>query len=99
MIMDLLEQYKQQNPQAFREQKSQIANDPYGREYSTFITLVMRLSGGRIADARQASWVLLGIALCFGTLAFFLFYGTGGSGSVDTESFKNTTRGQGALPQ
>jgi len=73
MSMDLLEQYKQQNPEKFREQKPAQPADAYGREYSTLVALVMRLSGGRIKDAKQASYALLGVAMVIALVAGILF--------------------------
>lgn len=71
--MDLLEQYKQQNPEAFQEKKLPILTDAYGREYSGMVAFVIRLSGGRIRDARQAGYVLLTIAAGATIATFFLF--------------------------
>lgn len=71
--MDLLEQYKQQNPEKFRDQKPAPMADAYGREYSGMIAFVIRLSGGRIRDAKQANYALLVIAGAI-TLAAVLFF-------------------------
>ncbi len=71
--MDLLEQYKQQNPEAFREKKSAPMADAYGREYSWLVALGIRLSGGRIQNAKQASYALLAVAAVF-VLASLLFF-------------------------
>ncbi len=71
--MDLLEQYKQQHPEKFQEQKPAPMADPYGREYSTLVALVIRLSGGRIQNAKQASYALLAVAIVF-VLASLLFF-------------------------
>ena len=57
--MGLLENYKEQNPSAFREK--QEWSPP--REYGFFIRLVMRLSAGRIRDVNTASYTLLGAAI------------------------------------
>ena len=54
--MDILGRYEQQHPQAAAPTRTDISSDDYG----FFINLVMRLSGGRIRDANQASSVLLG---------------------------------------
>ncbi len=71
--MDLLEQYKQQYPEKFREQKPAPMTDEYGREYSTLVALVMRLSGGRIRDSKQASYALLGAAAIIAVISGILF--------------------------
>ena len=71
--MDLLEQYKQQNPEKFREKKPAPMADPYGREYSTLVALVMRLSGGKIRDAKQASYALLGVVVIIAVISGILF--------------------------
>jgi hypothetical protein len=81
--MDLLEQLKQQNPEAFREQKSAPMADAYGREYSWLVALVIRISGGRIKDAKQASVVLLVISIVIISLSLIIFF-TSGS---DKQSF------------
>ncbi|MFY9462855.1 MAG: hypothetical protein WAP52_01575 [Candidatus Sungiibacteriota bacterium] len=71
--MDLLEQYKQQNPEKFREQKSMPMADAYGREYSPMVALVIRLSGGRIKDAKQASYTLLIVTAVIAAISGILF--------------------------
>ena len=77
--MDLLEQYKQQRPEAFKQTAPQPAADPYGRKYGTMVRLVMRLSGGKIKDARQASYALLAVAIVFGIATLLFFFGIPGS--------------------
>ena len=71
--MDLLSQYKQQHPEAFREQKQMPMADEYGREYSGMIAFVMRVSGGKIKDIKQAMYILLAVATIIGLLSFVLF--------------------------
>lgn len=71
--MDLLEQYKQQHPEAFREQKPRPLIDKYGRTDTGMIAFVMRLSGGRIRDAKTASYTLLMVAIVIGLISFLLF--------------------------
>ncbi len=53
--MDILSQYKEQHPEAFKEKPQWQPPSEYG----FFIRLVMRLSGGRIREARQASLALV----------------------------------------
>ena len=71
--MDLLEQYKQQNPEAFQEKKPVQMTDAYGREYSGMVRLAVRLSGGRIKDTRQANYALLGVTTIIAVIAALLF--------------------------
>ena len=68
--MGLLENYKEQNPEAFR--KAPQWEPP--REYGFFIRLVMRLSGGRIRDVNKASYVLLTVAVIIVIVALILFF-------------------------
>jgi len=72
--MDILEQYKQQRPEAFRGQKPAQMADAYRREYTGMIALIMRLSGGRIRDAKQANYFLFGLAAIIGSVALILFF-------------------------
>ncbi|GEM_PF-910218 len=71
--MDLLEQYKQQNPEAFQNKKPTSAVDIYGREYTGMMAWIIRISGGKIHDAKQASVVLLILAVVVAVAAVFLF--------------------------
>ena len=82
--MDLLEQYKQQNPKAFQEKKRAPMTDEYGRVYTGMIALVMRLSGGRIRDARQASYALLAVAVVLFLAALLFFFGIPGASAPTT---------------
>lgn len=77
--MDLLSQYKQQNPKAFQEKKPLRLSDEYGRTYTGMVAFVMRLSGGRIRDVRQASYVLLGAAALIVLISLGVFFFGGGS--------------------
>ena len=76
--MDLLEQYKQQHPEAFTKKKSPQYSDQ-DAEYSTLVRLAMRLSGGRIKNPHQANIALLIVACLSALLAFYLFFGPGSS--------------------
>ncbi|MBI2053311.1 MAG: hypothetical protein HYT41_01010 [Candidatus Sungbacteria bacterium] len=71
--MDLLSQYKQEHP-PFQKQKPQAVTDPYGREYGAMVRLVMRLSGGRIRDARQANYALATFAGIIFLISLFFFF-------------------------
>ncbi len=97
--MDLLEQYKQQNPEAFREQKRPQASDEYGREYSTMVRLVMRLSGGAIKDARQASVVLLIGAAIIAIIALIVFFWPSGAQNTLPKNFNNIDQSQYVVPK
>ena len=78
--MDLLEQYNIQHPEAFREQKPAPLRDPYGRELTGMIAVVIRLSGGRIRDARMANYVLLGGAILMAIISLVLYFRSGTPG-------------------
>ena len=67
--MGLLENYKEQNPESFREKPQW---EP-PREYGFFIRLVMKMSGGRIRDVNTASYALL-IAAAIVALTSLLFW-------------------------
>lgn len=82
--VDLLERYKQQHPEAFREQKPAPMRDEYGRVYTGMVAFVIRLSGGAIRDTRQAHLVLLGTAIIFGLATLLFFFGIPG-GSTSTQ--------------
>lgn len=71
--MDILSQYQQEHPEAFREAPKQQSSDGYG----FFIRLVLRLSGGRVRDARQAARVLLIAAVVMATASLFFFLTAG----------------------
>ena len=58
--------------------------DEYGRVYTGMIALVMRLSGGRIRDARQASYALAVATAIIMIGALVFFYWSAGSG-IDTK--------------
>ncbi len=75
--MDLLEQYKLQNPEAFRpkDRESELGQGEYG----FIIRFVIHLPGGMVRNAKEAGYVLLGAAgvAVFLTLIIF-FWGSGG---------------------
>ena len=71
--MDILEQYEKQNPETLsRSNKYDISRE--FQEESFLVRFVMRLSGGRIQDARQACFVLLGVAGVLFILAFIIVW-------------------------
>ena len=48
MVMDLLEKYKEQYPEALREQKWKVPH-----EYGFLIRLLMKMSRGKIRDKNR----------------------------------------------
>ncbi len=82
--MDLLSQYKQDHPEAFQEKKQPRMSDEYGREYTGMVRLVVRLSGGRIRDARTASYALLIFVSIIIVASLFLFF-SGGSATFSED--------------
>ncbi len=98
--MDILSQYKQDHPEAFREKKSAPATDEYGREYRGMIAFIIRLSGGRIKDARQASYMLLfGAGLIVLIALLFYFWGSSGTIKQPASDLINRSQPQQSLPR
>jgi len=79
--MDLLSQYKQEHPEAFREQRQSPVADEYGRAYTGMTAWVIRISGGRIRDARQATTVLLIVTVVIAAVAAYIFISAIGGGA------------------
>ncbi len=81
--MDILSQYKKDHPEAFQEKKAVPMADEYGRVYTGMVALVMRLSGGRIKDARTANIALLAVVavIAIMTIYFFISAISGGTNS------------------
>ena len=97
--MDLLEQYKQQNPKAFQEKKPAPMTDEYGRVYTGMIAFVIRLSGGRIRDARRANYALMvGVVLVISIAILFYSLGSGGV-QQPTQGLINRPQPQTPLPR
>ena len=71
-FMDILSQYKQDNPEAFREKP---AYQP-SKEYGFFVRLVMRASGGKISDINQAIRLLLILVVVVVIISLWLFFRT-----------------------
>lgn len=69
--MDILEAYEKQNPRVVQV-APQRQQSP---EHGFFIRLVMRLSGGRIENSHQASYVLLAAAGVILLAAIVVFLG------------------------
>lgn len=93
--MDLLEQYKQQHPEAFREKPQWQPSSEYG----FLIRLVMRLLGVRVRDTRMASYVLLiaGVAVFVVSVAIFI-YNFSGSG-IRSNPAQNIDQRQFSAPR
>ena len=68
--MGLLENYREQHPEEFREKPRCEAP----KEYGFFIRLLMRLSGGRIRDVNAASYVLFGAAIFIMVIAIAVIF-------------------------
>ena len=86
--MDLLEQYKQQHPEAFRPRE----NTGLGAdEYGFLIKLAIRLPGGFVQNAKQATRVLLGAAGLVFVVAIVLFLRSGGSNLPPEEEILRDT--------
>jgi hypothetical protein len=66
--MDILQKYNEENPEILHQDSP---CDPSG-EYGALVCTVMRLSAGRIQNAKQADKVLFGIAIAVFILTFFV---------------------------
>ena len=75
--MDILKQYEKQFP----EIKKAAPQWEEPSEYGFFIRLVMRLSGGRINNETQASYVLIAVAALMIVASLFIIFG-GGAGQA-----------------
>lgn len=97
--MDLLSQYNKDHPETIQEQKRQPVTDEYGRTYTGMIAFVMRLSGGRIRDARQASYALLVASAIIVASALIIFFLPSGAQDTLPKNFKRIDQSQYANPQ
>ena len=97
--MDLLEQYKQQYPEKFREKKVPTMTDEYGRAYSGMVAFVIRISGGRIKDARQASVALLAVSAIIVVSALIISFWPSGAQNALPENFNKIDQSQYAVPK
>ena len=66
--MDILQRYNEENSEISHQDSP---CDPAG-EYGALVCTVMRLSGGRIQNVKQADRVLLGIAIVIFIITFFV---------------------------
>ena len=77
--MDILKQYEKENPDTVLQSSKWDISQEF--QYESFLVrLVVRLSGGRIRDIKQANYVLLGFAVIAILISIFIFFGIG-SGS------------------
>lgn len=91
--MDILGEYEKQHPVA-QAPIRQTAFSPQS-EYGFFIKLVMRLSGGKIENARQASMVLLGVAGAILLTSVFIFASASGLFSSGSSNLNVPVAGPG----
>ncbi|MBI3420874.1 MAG: hypothetical protein HY006_02320 [Candidatus Sungbacteria bacterium] len=73
--MDILGKYEQGQPQTV----TPVVSPTSSSEYGFFVRLVMRLSGGRIHNARQANVALLIACGVMVLIALALFFSDGSS--------------------
>ncbi|MEK7541316.1 MAG: hypothetical protein AAB533_00505 [Patescibacteria group bacterium] len=96
--MNLLSQYNKDHPEAFQEQKAVPMTDEYGREYTTMVRWVIRLSGGRIRDGRTATYTLMAVAAIIFIISLFLFFRGGGASLPPAREILRDTPTSGLRP-
>ena len=74
-------------------------SDAYGREYTSMVAWVVRLSGGRIRDARQASIALLILSAIVVISALMVSFWSGTSQNALPDNFNKIDQSQYAIPQ
>ena len=80
--MDILEKYKGEHPEAFRPRENPgLASDEYG----FLIKLAIRMPGGFVRNARQASRVLLGAAVLLIVVSLSVFFWRGSGPELPSE--------------
>lgn len=88
--MDLLEQYKLQNPEAFRskEREPELGEGDYG----FIVRFVIHLPGGMVRNAKEASYVLLGAAGVSILLTLIIFFWSGSGQKIPSaqEALRDT---------
>ncbi|MEK7083143.1 MAG: hypothetical protein AAB972_03135 [Patescibacteria group bacterium] len=72
--MDILKKYEEENP----EISPQVPEWESFEEYRGLIRFVIRFSGGRIQDEKQANLVLVVVTILMVTLSLFFFLRLGG---------------------
>ncbi|MBI3420880.1 MAG: hypothetical protein HY006_02350 [Candidatus Sungbacteria bacterium] len=92
--MDILGKYDQEHPQAV-PQASQWRPPA---EYGFFVRTVMRISGGRIRDTRQAGIVLLVCTGIFLLLSVIIVWPRGGQRTPSPEEMREVLRKLGSFP-
>lgn len=97
--MDILSQYKQDHPEAFQEKKPPRMTDDYGREYSGMVAFVIRLSGGRIRDVRQATFALVAASAIIAVSALIIFLWPSGAQNALPKNFEKIDQSQYAVPK
>jgi hypothetical protein len=94
--MDLLQEYNKSQlkaqPQSILPTQEQLLQQRYAPDTGFFIPLVIKLSGGRIRDAKQATYVLLGIAGVVFIISLFLIF-SGGSAELLPENLPTNMTG------
>ena len=85
--MDILGEYESQNLDAPTQTRR------VSQEYGFFIRLVIKLSGGKIQNGRQASYVLLVAAAVVFLISLLLFLGIPDIGSTTKISVPVETKG------
>lgn len=88
--MDILEQYNKQSPA--HEEIPENAYEDSGQNDGPIIRWAIKISQGRICNARQANIVLLATAICLISITGILLARGIFISSVDPETFKNKTR-------
>lgn len=79
--MDILKRYEERQPRAAQPAPRAAA----GSEYGFLVRAVMRLSGGRIHEVRQANYILLGVATVAVILSLVLLFSGGEGTTLDIE--------------
>lgn len=97
--MDILEQYKQQYPEADRASKPAPMANAYGREYSGMTPWVIGISGGRIRNARQASMTLLITSAVIAAGALTILFWSSGTQTSLPKNFNQIDQSQYAAPR
>lgn len=76
--MDILQEYEKNQPkappQSAAQTQEQLIRQRYAPDAGFFVRLVMKLSGGRIENSRQASLVLLGTAIGIFVISVLVFF-------------------------
>ena len=82
-IMDLLEQYKTEHPEAFARQPADMPVS----DVPAIVRMVMRLSGGKVVSIKAAYTALLISASVLFIAALLVFFVSSGSSSIGKARF------------